>query len=183
MAPYTANVTASINSPAQGAATYTYIINPTTILNIQAGVVRYYSSGGELFEPPNFQATSWGYTSNLGMTRPPVYWTDEYALIGPDVWAGNVGKSLDAQNIDQIKRLVDQGEGQAYLQVRHGTTFLPINNQAGPGQTTGGFDVDSVGSKAIPSGASPGWHELGRRDGHHAGRLGWERGDGQWPHL
>jgi hypothetical protein len=150
MTPYTSNYSASTTRPVQSTATYTNVINPTTILNIQGGVNRYYSSSGALGEPSNWQAQSWGYANNLGLTRPPVYWLDEYTTIGPDVWEGNLGTNFVADTIDQIAATLTKVKGKHTFKFGFEQRFS-YNNQAGPGMTTGGFDVDAFGTRQNPT--------------------------------
>jgi hypothetical protein len=83
-----------------------------------------------------------------------VYWTDEYTEIGPDVWAGNEGASSVGETTDQLAASLTKVKGKHTFKLGMEQRFS-FNNQASPGLSTGGFDADQVGTKAILSGQVP----------------------------
>ena len=155
MAAYTAGYSESITRPSQGMLNYTYVISPTTILNIQGGTTYWYTTGGLIGEPSNWDATKWGYANNLGLTRPPVYWMDEsYSTLGPDVWAGNAGTTNYAETQDQIAGTLTKVKGKHTFKFGLEERFM-FNNESSPGLNTAGFDSDQKGTAMLPTGLPP----------------------------
>jgi hypothetical protein len=145
------------SKPQHATANYTNVINPTTILNVQYGVIRFHSSSGIIDDPRNWSWSSWGYKEDLGINRPPGFFTDDkYSDIGPSLWSGDYGSAAGtSQTTHQISGSLTKVKGIHSFKVG-GEQRFTLMNQMAPGINAASFDICQADTEESPTTSAPG---------------------------
>ena len=144
------------NLPQHATVNYTNVFTPTTILNLQYGIVRLRATSGLIGVPTNWKYTDFGYVSDIGVSRAPEYFMQGYADIGPSLWSGEYGgDSGNAQTTHQTSGSLTKVMGIHTFKMGGEARFI-LANQNAPGLNVAAFDMGDAATQEAPLVAVPG---------------------------
>ncbi len=144
----------SSSKPQHATINYTNVLTPTTILNVQYGLVRLRTTGGLIDVPHDWKYSDFGYVSDIGVSRAPEYFLQGYADIGPSLWSGTYqGNSGNAQTTQQISGSLTKVRGMHTFKVGAEGRFI-LANQNSPGLNAAAFDMGQSATRSSPESTS-----------------------------